>query len=251
MQPLLEMKAICKNFGSIQALQNVDFSVFPGEVMALLGDNGAGKSTLVKIMSGIYKPDSGSILMEGQPVQINSPRDARKLGIQTVYQDLALCENLSITANLFLGRETTSFGFGPFFRFLAQREMDRVAEQVLSDLKVNIGSVRKEVRYLSGGQRQAVALSRAVHWGSRLINLDEPTAALGVKESGRALELIRELRNRGIAIVLISHNMEHVFQVADRITVLRQGRLVGTKAVAETSPQEVVAMITGAVRAAS
>jgi ABC-type sugar transport system ATPase subunit len=244
-QPLLEMRKISKSFGAVQALQEVDFHVYPGELVGLVGDNGAGKSTLVKIVSGIEKPDSGQVFFEGHEVHINNPDAAKRLGIETLYQNLALINNLDMVSNMFLGRErTTPILFGAI-KVLKQREMEQETVDLLTRLKVNLGSVREKVEVLSGGQRQAIALSRAVGWGKKLVLLDEPTAALGVRESGQALELIRRLKEHNIAAVLISHNLEHVFSVVDRVVVLRRGRIRGERQIRDVVGDEIVSMITG------
>lgn len=244
-QPLLEMRNINKSFGAVQALQEVDFHVYPGELVGLVGDNGAGKSTLVKIVSGIEKPDSGQIFFEGHEVHINNPDAAKRLGIETLYQNLALINNLDMVSNMFLGRErTTPILFGAI-KVLKQREMEQETIDLLNRLKVNLGSIREKVEVLSGGQRQAIALSRAVGWGKKLVLLDEPTAALGVRESGQALELIRRLKEHNIAAVLISHNLEHVFSVVDRVVVLRRGRIRGERQIRDVVGDEIVSMITG------
>jgi D-xylose transport system ATP-binding protein len=244
-QPRLVLKNIHKRFGSVVALDGVDFSVKAGEVMALCGDNGAGKSTLTKIMSGAYRADQGSFSFEGQPVQIGSPDEASALGISTVYQDLALCENLDVVANLFLGKERGPKHLPPPLRPLNEVEMEAKAAEILSGLSVRIPSLRRPVAFLSGGQRQAVAVSRAVLWGSKVVLLDEPTAALGVEQTAMVLRLVKQLRDRGLAVVLISHNLSDVFKVADRITVLRLGRSGGTFKTSEASHNEVVSAITG------
>ncbi|MDW6025426.1 ATP-binding cassette domain-containing protein [Mesorhizobium sp. BAC0120] len=241
----LALRNIHKRFGSVVALSGVNFEVDVGEVVALVGDNGAGKSTLTKIMSGAYRADEGEILFEGQPVHIASPEDAGRLGISAVYQDLALCENLDVVANLFLGRETGPRSLPPPLRPLDEYAMEARAIEVLSGLAVKLPSLRRPVSFLSGGQRQAVAVSRAVLWGSKVVLLDEPTAALGVEQTAMVLRLVRQLRDRGLAVVLISHNLSDVFRVADRIIVLRLGRRVASFRVDETNRNDVVAAITG------
>ncbi len=244
-QPLLEMRGINKSFGAVQALQNVDFRVNYGEMVGLVGDNGAGKSTLVKIISGVEHPDSGEILFEGQPVTINNPDVAREMGIETLYQDLALINNLDVVSNLFLGREEVdSYLFG-LIKVLKNRQMEHDTIELLERLKINLGSVREKVEVLSGGQRQAIALSRAVGWGKKLVLLDEPTAALGVREAQQALELIRRLKEQNVAGVLISHNLEHVFSVVDRVVVLRRGAIQGERQIRDVVGDEIVSMITG------
>lgn len=243
--PVLELRGISKRFGAVEALTEVDFEVYPGEVVALTGDNGAGKSTLIKVIAGTHAPDSGVIRFDGAEVSIHSPRQAASLGIETVYQDLALCDNLDVVANMFLGRETVT-GSAVVGR-LSELDMERRALDVLSRLNVTtIRSVRSPVAMLSGGQRQSVAISRAVMWNSKIVLLDEPTAALGVAQTHEVLELIKRLRAQGLGVVLISHNLHDVFEVADRIAVLRLGRNVETFRREETTPEEVVAAITGA-----
>ena len=245
-EPILELRGISKRFGAVQALTVVDFEVYPGEVVALVGDNGAGKSTLIKCVAGTHTPDEGSILFEGREVRIHTPGDATQLGIETVYQDLALCDNLDVVQNMFLGREFT-FGLRPQLELLSEIEMEKRSLEVLETLNVTtIGSVRTKVAALSGGQRQSVAISRAVMWNSKLVILDEPTAALGVAQTEQVLALIRRLRERGLGVVVITHNLHEVFEIADRIIVLRLGRRVATFQHEGTSPEDVVAAITGA-----
>jgi ABC-type sugar transport system ATPase subunit len=225
--------------------------VYPAELVGLVGDNGAGKSTLIKIISGIMHPDSGSIFFDGREVRIHTPDDAKELGIETLYQDLALIDNLDVVSNMFLGRErVTSLLFG-LVNILKNREMERETVEILSGLKVNIGSVREKVEVLSGGQRQATAIGRAVGWGKKLVLLDEPTAALGVREARQALDLIQRLKDKGIAAVIISHNLEHIFSIVDRVVVLRRGVYRGERQI-KGAPDptalgdEIVSMITGA-----
>jgi D-xylose transport system ATP-binding protein len=243
--PLLDVRGVSKSFGAVEALVDVDFELYPGEVVALVGDNGAGKSTLVKIIAGVIQPDSGGIHFEGREVKIGTPADATRLGIETVYQDLALCDNLDVVANMFLGRENVSVvpRVGP----LKETSMERRAIDVLGRLKVTtLRNIRERVRALSGGQRQSIAVARAVMWNSRVVLLDEPTAALGVAQTQQVLELIRNLREQGLGVVVISHNLHVVFEAADRIVVLRLGRRVATFDRARTTPEEVVAAILGA-----
>ncbi|HEY8373279.1 MAG TPA: ATP-binding cassette domain-containing protein [Pseudonocardiaceae bacterium] len=238
-QPILELRAVNKSFGPVHVLHDVDFAVWPGEVTALVGDNGAGKSTLVKCIAGIHPVDSGEILFDGRPVTINSPRDAAALGIEVVYQDLALCDNLDIVDNMFLGRETTRGGL------LDDAAMEEAARKVLKDLSVRtVKSVRTPVSALSGGQRQTVAIAKAVLWNSRVVLLDEPTAALGVAQTKQVLELVRRLADNGLGVVLISHNMNDVFSVADRIAALYLGRLAAEVPAAEVTHSQVVELIT-------
>jgi ABC-type sugar transport system ATPase subunit len=238
-RPLLEARGISKAYGHVQALSDVDFHVEHAETVALVGDNGAGKSTLLKIICGALQPDTGEISLDGQPVSFTSPSGAAKHGIAVVYQDLALVDTRDIAANVFLGRE-------PGRVFVSRRLMRREARRVLGELKIGVPSVQTLVGQLSGGQRQTVAIARAVHQGGRLVIMDEPTAALGVEGQRNVLQLIDDLREQGSSVVVISHNLEHVFSVADRIVVLRGGRLVGSRRKAEATPEEVVQMIVGA-----
>ncbi len=244
--PVLDMRGISKRFGAVQALTGVDFEVYAGEVVGLVGDNGAGKSTLIKCISGIYPVDSGEVRFEGRPVTINSPKDSASLGIETVYQDLALCDNLDVVANLYLGREKARPLIGGIGGPIDEVGMEKRAIEVLRSLSVSIPSVRTTISSLSGGQRQSVAVARSVMWNSKLVMLDEPTAALGVAQTRQVLDLIRRLRDQGLAVVVISHNLEDVFAVVDRIIVLRLGRRVGTFDVRSVNRNQVVGAITGA-----
>jgi D-xylose transport system ATP-binding protein len=237
---LLELRGVSKRFGAVQALSGVDFRIDAGEVVALVGDNGAGKSTLVKVMSGIYAPDEGEYLYEGEPVKIHGPQDAVSLGVATVYQDLALADNLDVVGNLFLGREEVA---GP--RQLDETGMERQAHELLGTLSTTIPSVRSEVAGLSGGQRQQVAIARSLLGEPKVVLLDEPTAALGVPQTAQVLDLIRRLRDRGLGVLVISHNLADVFEVADRIYVLYLGRPNGDLRPADVSREDVVAAITG------
>jgi D-xylose transport system ATP-binding protein len=239
--PILTLKGIWKRFGAVEALRDVDLEVYPAEVVALVGDNGAGKSTLVKVIAGIGVPDEGAIEFEGRPVTIHGPRDATQLGIATVYQDLALCDNLDVVANLFLGREEVS----PF-HILEEEAMEKRAIDVLQSLSVKLPSVRTAIAGLSGGQRQSVAVARSVLWDAKVVLLDEPTAALGVAQTRQVLDLIRRLKEKGLAVVVISHNLADVFDACDRIVILRLGKLVADLRVAEATREQVVAAITGA-----
>ena len=237
---LLELKGVDKRFGAVQALNGVDFHADAGQVMALVGDNGAGKSTLIKCVAGIHPVDGGEILWDGKPVTIAGPKDAAALGIEVVYQDLALCDNLDVVQNMFLGRETRST-----FRRLDEAKMEKQTADVLKDLSVTtIGSVRQTVAGLSGGQRQSVAVAKAVLWNSKLVILDEPTAALGVAQTRQVLDLVKRLGEQGLAVVIVSHNLSDVFEVADYITVLRLGRNVAEFKRTETTQREVVEAIT-------
>jgi D-xylose transport system ATP-binding protein len=238
--PLIELKGVSKHFGAVQALTHVDFETKPGEVMALVGDNGAGKSTLIKGVAGIYPFDEGEIFIDGEKVDIHDPRDAAALGIEIVYQDLALADNLDVVANMFLGRESVSR-----FRTLEEASMEQASLKTLDSLAVTtIRSVRQQVASLSGGQRQAIAVAKAVMWNSHLVILDEPTAALGVAQTYQVLELVRRLAERGLGVVIISHNLHDIFEVADRITVLRLGHKVALLEAAKTTQQDVVHAIT-------
>jgi D-xylose transport system ATP-binding protein len=238
--PTLELREVSKSFGSVQALSDVDFEVRDGEVMALVGDNGAGKSTLIKCVAGIYSIDGGQIHFEGRPVSIHGPKDAAKLGIEVVYQDLALCDNLDVVQNMYLGREAHDHAFR-----LREAPMEQKTTETLQSLSVTtIRSVRQPVATLSGGQRQSIAVARAVMWNNRVVFLDEPTAALGVAQTRQVLDLVKRLADQGLAVVLVSHNLTDVFEVADRITVLRLGRNVGVYERAQTTQQEIVEAIT-------
>jgi len=238
--PTLELRGISKSFGSVQALTDVDFEVRIGEVMALVGDNGAGKSTLIKCIAGIHAMDEGEIVFEGEQVHISGPKDAARLGIEVVYQDLALCDNLDVVQNMFLGREAHS----PL-QVLREPVMEQRTATTLKSLAVTtIRSIRQPVATLSGGQRQSVAVARAVMWNSKLVILDEPTAALGVAQTEQVLALVKRLGEQGLAVVLISHNLHDIFEVADRITVLRLGRNAGLYERLATTQQEVVHAIT-------
>jgi len=244
--PVLALKGVSKRFGPVQALKDVDFDVRGGEVVALVGDNGAGKSTLVKSIAGIYSPEEGEFFFEGRPVHISGPGDAVALGIATVYQDLALCDNLDVVANLFLGQEVLGSGVGTVTHQLDETAMEHRSHELLEQFAVTIPSVRSEVGGLSGGQRQQVAVARSLLGEPKVVLLDEPTAALGVPQTATVLELIKRLRERGLGVVVISHNLANVFEVADRIFVLRLGRLAGIYDAHETSRETIVAAITGA-----
>ena len=241
--PLLRLQDITRNFGAIEALRGISFEVQRGEVLALLGDNGAGKSTLVKIISGGLKPTSGSLYFDGRERNFASPADAKAEGIETVYQDLSLCTNVDVVANFFMGREVVKRYFG--IPVLQEAEMEAAVARAMSNAGTRIPSLRTNVEYLSGGQRQAIELNRFVHWGGKLVLLDEPFAALGVEQTRRGLEMIRRIADQGIGVIIITHIMAQAFQVADRIVVIRQGLVAGNVARAKTSPDEVVRMITG------
>ncbi len=245
--PLLEAEGIVKHFGWVEALRGADLAVWPAEVVALVGDNGAGKSTLVKVLSGVVTPDAGETRFEGEPVTLPSARAARELGIETVYQDLALAPDLSPPANLFLGRELLRGGLLGRLGFLDHKAMREQTGETFGRLGVRVPADAGSVATLSGGQRQGVAVSRAVNWASRIVFMDEPTAALGVVQTRQVLDLIRRVRDSGRSVLLISHNMPEVFEVADRIEVLRLGQRVASLRAGQTSMEEVVGAMTGAL----
>jgi D-xylose transport system ATP-binding protein len=240
--PVLALRGVSKSFGAVKALTDIDFEVHDGEVVALVGDNGAGKSTMVKTIAGIHTADEGQILFEGEEVKIGTPTDATDLGIATVYQDLALCDNLDVVENLFLGREESA----GFVRQLNETAMEKRTHDLLSRLAVTITDVRAEVGMMSGGQRQQVAIARSLLGEPKVVMLDEPTAALGVRQTAMVLSLIKRLREEGHGVVVISHNLADVFEVADRIFVLRLGQKAGDYAVGEASTEQIVGAITGA-----
>jgi ABC-type sugar transport system ATPase subunit len=242
--PLLQARSISKRFGALQALADVDVDIHAGEVLAILGDNGAGKSTFIKILSGAYEPSAGTLLLDGAPVSFASPQDAADVGIATIFQELALSENLSIAENVFLGRELVRRVLG--VPFLKRQAMKQKVAELLNTLEAHISDPEAAVGSLSGGQRQAVAISRALNLNARLVVMDEPTAALAVAETRKVLQLIRRLGEGGRAVILISHNMHDVFEVADRIVVFRRGRKIAERRRSETDPEEVVSFITGA-----
>ncbi|NTU78593.1 MAG: sugar ABC transporter ATP-binding protein [Chloroflexales bacterium] len=244
-QPILYVSDVVKRFGGLTAVAQVSLSVHAGEVVGLLGDNGAGKSTLIKVISGVYRPDSGTIVLDGQERQFASPMDARRQGIETIYQDLALCENMDASANIFLGREPVRRALGVLER-VDRPHMQREAKGVLDQLDIHIPDLKQPISRLSGGQRQAVAIARAVYWNARLMIMDEPTAALGVPEQRKVLDLVRTLRDRGVPVILISHNLQDVFAVADRVVVMRRGRKVGERTISATSSDELVGLMVGA-----
>jgi len=244
---VLELRNVSKAYGAIKAATDVSFQVGPTETVALVGDNGAGKSTLVKMISGTIQPSEGALVMEGEPVAFRSPADARAHGVETVFQDLALIDQLDAAGNLFLGRELTRGGrIGQFLGLLDLREMWSRTEIALKDSNLKVPSVRRPVRSMSGGQRQANAIVRTVYWGKKLLLLDEPTAALGVDESEHTLRAIERIREKQLPMIVVSHNLQHVFRISDRILVMRQGRLAAQLITRETTPEEVVAYITGA-----
>jgi D-xylose transport system ATP-binding protein len=244
-QPVLRVEKVSKSFGKVRALNEVSLDIYRGEVLGLLGDNGAGKSTLINIISGNYHADSGDVYLENRRVRFDSPAAARKAGIETVYQNSPICENASVAANFFIGRETCSPI--PGFRFLKERSMARETEHVLSDIGIQVSSVKSKMAFLSGGQRQAIILGRFFHWGGKIALLDEPFAALGIAESRKGLQLIRQVSARGLPIILITHNIEYAFGVATKFVVLRHGAVVGSGSMEDAGVDEVVAMITGAI----
>lgn len=246
--PVLEARGLVKRYGQVTALDGTDFDLYPGEVLAVIGDNGAGKSTLIKALSGALTPDEGEILLDGVTVHFQSPRDARRQGIETVYQELAVAPALDIAENLFLGRELRRPGpLGFAVRLLDKPKMRQEAARHMADLKIGIRSVSQSVETLSGGQRQGVAVARAAAWARHLVIMDEPTAALGVKESGMVLDLIRQIKARGLPVILISHNMPQVFEVADRVHIQRLGRRVAVVAPHTHTMSDAVAIMTGAM----
>jgi len=246
--PVLQARGLVKRYGAVTALDGADFELFPGEILAVIGDNGAGKSTLIKALSGALVPDEGEILLDGQPVRFRTPLDARRQGIETVYQDLAVAPALNIAENLFLGRELRRPGpLGSWFRMLDKRRMRTEANGHMQDLKIGIRSMGQAVETLSGGQRQGVAVARSAAFARHVVIMDEPTAALGVKESHMVLDLIRQVRDRGLPVILISHNMPQVFEVADRVHIQRLGRRVAVVEPRSFGMQDAVAIMTGAM----
>ena len=239
--PLLQLRGVSKSFGAVQALSDVDIEIYAGEVVGLVGDNGAGKSTLIKAISGVAPPDTGDFFVEGQPVKITSPQVATRLSIETVYQDLALCDNLDVVANLFLGKEERAL-----LRTLNETDMEKRTIQVLRTLDVKIPSVRTIVASLSGGQRQSIAVAKTILRNAKVVLLDEPTASLGVAQTRQVLNLIRRLREQGLGVIVISHNLADVFEVVDRVVVLRLGKRVGTYEIKSTTAEKIVGAITGA-----
>lgn len=246
MEPVLEVRNLTKRFGGLTAVDNVSMQVYPGEVVGLLGDNGAGKSTLIKMVSGVYSPTGGQILYQGQEITIHNPMDALKMGIETIYQDLALAENLNVYSNIFLGREKLKKFMG-MINVLDHDYMLEEARGVLKRLDIEIPSLRNKIAMLSGGQRQAVAISRSIYWDAKLLIMDEPTAALGVAEQKKVLDLVRTLRSHNVPVLIISHQMRDVFSVADRLVVMRRGKKAGERLVKDTNPDEIVGLIVGSV----
>jgi fructose transport system ATP-binding protein len=248
--PILEARGLVKRYGQVVALDGADFELYPGEIVAIIGDNGAGKSTLIKALSGALQPDDGEIRLDGDRVRFRSPGDARKAGIETVYQDLAVAPSLDIAANIFLGREARFRGpLGLALRLLDKRRMRREAARHFAELKIGIQSITQPVENLSGGQRQGVAVARAAKWAQRLAIMDEPTAALGVRETRQVLDLIQRVRERGLPVIMISHDMPHVFELADRILIMRLGRRVAVVTPQTHTMPEAVAIMTGATKA--
>lgn len=246
--PILETRHLSKKYGNVIAMDNTDFDLYAGEILAVIGDNGAGKSTLIKALSGALVPDSGQILLNGQEIHFRTPIDARKYGIETVYQTLAVAPAMNIVENLFLGREIRKQGFmGSVFRQLDKKKMISEASEYMKDLKFRIQSMQQAVETLSGGQRQGVAVARAAAFAKNVIIMDEPTAALGVKESGMVLDLIRKIRHKGLPVILISHNMPHVFEIADRIHIHRMGKRIAAVNPKDYSMSDVVSIMTGAM----
>ncbi len=246
--PLVELRDIRKTFGAVQALQGASLSVAPGEVMGLVGDNGAGKSTLMKVLTGVHQPTEGAIRLEGREVAFGTPSDSRSAGIEMIYQNLALAPNLDVVANVFLGREIRKKGLLGLRMALDEEEMEKRTTQLLDELKIHIKSVRLLVEKMSGGQQQAVAIARAVAFKAKLVIMDEPTAALAVKEVGKVLDIIRDLKRNGVAVIIISHRLQDIFQVADKITVMQSGRTVAERRTSETDMDEIVKFIVGGAR---
>ena len=244
--PVLRLDGIHKHFGGVAALSDVSLELRKAEVTAIVGDNGAGKSTLMKIIAGVHQPDEGQISLDGEPVSFSDPRGSRAHGVEVVYQDLALVESQEVFMNMFLGRELRNR-----FGLLDKRRMKAQTQQILAELEIRIHSPTLTVRNLSGGQRQGIAIGRATHWARQLVLMDEPTAALGVQETGNVEQTIMRLRERGLSVLIVSHNLDQVFRVADRVYVLRRGRMVGQRSIAQTNGDEVVGMITGLDRSAA
>ena len=243
-KPILQCKELTKHYGGLVAVNRVSLDVYCGEVVGLVGDNGAGKSTLIQMVSGVYAPDEGQIFIEGKQISFSSPMDARNAGIETIYQDLALATNLNAADNIFLGREPVQKEFG-IFNVIDRKKMQTEAEVILKELDITIPGLTRPIRELSGGQRQAVAISRSIYWKAKLLIMDEPTAALGVPEQRKVYDLVRTLKERQVPIIVISHNMRDVFAVSDRIIVLRRGFKVGDLRAKDTNDEEIVALMVG------
>jgi fructose transport system ATP-binding protein len=249
---VFEALGVCKNYGGVKALDNVDLQLKEGEVLALVGDNGAGKSTLVKAITGAISKDSGSIFFDGEEATINEPADAKRFGIETVYQDLALVNELNVTKNIFLGREILSKNWlGKWLGFLDFKKMNEEVTELFGKLNISIHDLNRDASAFSGGQRQAVALSKTVQFGKRVAILDEPTAALGVKESHNAMQLVKSLKDHGLSVIMVTHNMQHVLQYCDRVMVMRLGKRVAVQSVADINGDQLVGLITGATDAQS
>ena len=246
MTTLLQAVNLTKRFGGLTAVDHASLDINTGEVIGLVGDNGAGKSTLIKMIAGVYQPDDGEIFFDGKKVVFSSPRAARDLGIETIYQDLALAENLDVGSNIFLGREIKTRYVGGMFQTLDRRKMRDESALVLKRLEIEVPSLTQQIRNLSGGQRQAVAIARSIYWNARLMIMDEPTAALGVSEQRKVLTLVRTLAGQGVPVIIISHNMQDVFAVADRIVIMRRGKKVAERVASETTPDEIVSLMVGA-----
>jgi ABC-type sugar transport system ATPase subunit len=246
MEPILAVENLLKRFGGLTAVNRVSMELYPGEVVGLLGDNGAGKSTLIKMISGVYRPDEGRIFFQGKECHLDSPMDAREMGVETIYQDLALAENLDVGSNIFLGREPTVPFLGGLVHVMDRHYMLQESKKVLTRLDIRIPTLEIGIRNLSGGQRQAVAIARAIYWDAKLMIMDEPTAALGVAEQRKVLNLVRTLRDQGVPVILISHNMQDVFAVADRIVVMRRGLKAGERKRKDTTVDEIVSLMVGA-----
>jgi len=246
METLLEVKNIIKRFGGLTAVDNVNMQIFPGEVVGILGDNGAGKSTLIKVISGVYHAEEGQIFFEGQKIKISNPMEALKIGIETIYQDLALAENMNVYSNIFLGREKLKKYLG-LINVLDHDYMLNESKKMLNRLEINIPSLENKIRNLSGGQRQAVAISRSIYWNARLLIMDEPTAALGVAERGKVLNLVKTLSSQGVSVIIISHQIHDVFSVATRLLIMRRGKKVAERLTKKTNTDEVVGLIVGSL----
>ena len=246
MEPLLEVKNITKRFGGLTAVDNMDMEVFPGEVVGLLGDNGAGKSTLIKVISGVYHADAGTIFFEGKEVRIDNPMHALRIGIETLYQDLALAENLNVYSNIFLGREKLKRFLG-LINVLDHDYMLNESKKVLDRLEIEVPSLKNQIRTLSGGQRQAVAISRSIYWNAKFLILDEPTAALGVAEQKNVLDLVKTLSSQGVPVIIISHQLHDVFSVATRLVIMRRGKKVAERITKDTTTDEIVGLIVGSL----
>lgn len=246
MEPLLEVKNITKRFGGLTAVDNVDMQIYPGEVVGILGDNGAGKSTLIKVISGVYHAEAGQIFFEGRRIKISNPMEALKIGVETIYQDLALAENMDVYSNIFLGREKLKKFLG-LIDVLDHDYMLKESKKVLNRLEISIPSLKNKIMILSGGQRQAVAISRSIYWNAKLLIMDEPTAALGVAEREKVLNLVKTLSSHGVSVIIISHQIHDVFSVATRLLIMRRGKKVAERITKKTSTDEVVGLIVGSL----